>query len=174
MSPASSDPAARARQLANLPNLRGERTATTFKPGDSPNLEHGARTRRPQASPEWSPAVSMCILDLEERVSVSLRDERGELLPMAVPSVEAVAIQRVACVRLDRYIADREAKGKLTADDLDKASKVGARYHAALEREAMTLRSDLEARVVAVDLATALAGLDDGRSADVEGEAVDG
>jgi hypothetical protein len=111
-----------------------------------------------------------------------LRDGRGELLPWALPSVEAVAIQRVASVRMDRFIADQEAKGKLKVEHLDMASKVGVRYHAALEREAMTLRSRLEATAGATDLATALARLAEADAAaaaarptaDVEGEVIDG
>ena len=155
--PLSTDPAKKARQLANLPNLRGESTSTTWQAGDAPHLEHGARSRRPQASPEWSPAMSLCILDLEERVDVSLRDDDGELQSWAVPSVEAVAIQRIACVRMDRYVGDREAKGKLDPADLDLQSKVGDRYHRALEREALTLRSRLGAQGQADDLAKAWA-----------------
>ena len=151
MSPLSADAEKRARQLANLPNLRGEATSATWQPGDAPHLQHGARSRRPQASPEWSPAMSLCVLDLEERVDESLRDEHGELLPWAVPSVEAVAIQRIACVRMDRFVADREAKGSLSPADLDMQSKVGERYHRALEREALTLRSRIATRAAALD-----------------------
>lgn len=84
-------------------------------------------------------------------MDVSLRDESGELLPWAVPSVEAVAIQRIASVRMDRYVADREAKGSLSPADLDMASKVGERYHRALEREALTLRSRIATRAAALD-----------------------
>jgi len=171
--PASSDPILRAKQLANLPNLRGERTATTWKPGDAPHLEHGAKSRRPQASPEWSPAMALCVLDLEERVDGALRDERGELLSWAVPSVEAVAIQRIASVRMDRWIADQEAKGKLKPEHLDMASKVGARYHAALDREALTLRSRLEVKGAAFDLATHWAADEDDTDV-IDAEASDG
>lgn len=151
MSPLSNDPELRANQLRNLPNLRGEATSATWQPGDAPHLQHGARSRRPQASPEWSPALSLCVLDLEGRVDVALRDERGELLSWAVPSVEAVAVQRIACVRMDRYVADREAKGNLAPADLDMQSKVGERYHRALEREALTLRSRIATRAAARD-----------------------
>lgn len=180
----STDPERRARSLANLPNLRGEQTATTWQPGDAPHLEHGARSRRPQASPEWSPALSLTILDLEERIDRSLRDDAGELHPWALPSVEAVAIQRVASVRIDRYVAGREAKGKLRPEDLDLQSKIGERYHRALEREAMTLRSRLAATAGATDLAAAFAELARAEreaaeqaaaaGADVDGDAVDG
>ena len=45
--PSSRDPAKRAKQLANLPNLRGEPTAGSWRPGASPALEHGLRSRRP-------------------------------------------------------------------------------------------------------------------------------
>lgn len=165
--PTSSDPQLRANQLANL--LKGSESPGTWQPGDAPQLEHGARSRRPQASPEWSPSLSLTILDLEDRVDASLRDDAGELLPWALPSVEAVAIQRVACVRIDRYVAGREAKGQLKPEDLDLQSKIGERYHRSLEREAMTLRSRLDATAGATDLATALAAL--ARLADAEAEA---
>lgn len=151
--PTSKDPEKRARQMANLPNLRGEATATTFAPGEAGALQHGARSRHPQRSPEWSPAVERSIDDLEQRVDVTVRDDAGALQPWAVLSVEAVAIQRVACARLDRYVADQEAKGRLRPETLDLQSKVGERYHRALEREALTLRSRLEAKVAVFDLA---------------------
>lgn len=134
---------------ASLANLKPG--AGAWQPGDAPHLQHGARSRRPQASPEWSPALSLCVVDLEGRADVSLRDGDGELLPWAVPSVEAVAIQRIACVRMDRFVADREAKGNLAPADLDMASKVGERYHRALEREALTLRSRIATRAAALD-----------------------
>lgn len=153
----SKDPERRAAQLANLPNLRGEATSTTWAPGDSPHLEHGARSERPQRSPEWSPAVEQAVADLEARVGNELRDDDGELLPWARPSVEAVALQRVAAWRVDRYAADKEARGTLKPADVDLASKVAERYHRALEREALTLRSRLEARGQAKSLAEAMA-----------------
>ena len=55
--------------------------------------------------------------------------------------------------RADRWVTDREARGILRGEDLDLASKVGERYHRALEREALTLRSRLEARTQSFDLA---------------------
>ena len=44
--PLSSDPDKRARQLANLPNLRGEQPAGgMFGPGNRAHLTHGLRSR---------------------------------------------------------------------------------------------------------------------------------
>lgn len=135
----------------------------------APNLKLGDRTRRPQRSPEWSPAVQAAIGDLEHRVGPELRDPAGDLRPWAVPSVEAVAIQRVAAWRAERYIADREARGALTLEDLDRASKVGERYHRALEREALTLRSRVD--VARTDIATAMSEPDPGRRVELMAEA---
>ncbi len=140
---------------ANLPE-----TAVAPAPaGNGRALQHGACTSTPQRSPEWSPAVELCVLDLQERVDISLRDETGALHPWALPSVEVVAIQRVASVRMDRWVANREAKGKLDPADLDTQSKIGERYHRALEREALTLRSRIDALGLAqqIDVAKAWA-----------------
>jgi hypothetical protein len=155
--PSSSDPAKRARQLENLANLRGEPTAGSFQPGASPALKHGQRSRQPQRSPEWSPAVELAIRDLEDRVGAELRDGDGELQAWALPSVEAVALLRVQAWRMDRFVADREARGVLKREDLDLASKGAERYHRGLEREALTLRSRLEAHDQAFDLAREMA-----------------
>lgn len=154
--PLSDDPAKRARQLANLPNLRGEPTATTFAPGEAAALKHGSRSRQPQRSPDWSPAVTATAEDLAERVGSELRTEAGDLQPWAVPSVEAVALARVAAARGERHAADLEAKGKLTLEDLERQSKVTERYHRALEREALTLRSRLGAAATSLDVAQAM------------------
>lgn len=150
--PLSSDPAKKARQLANLKPGAG-----AWKPGDSPALVHGARSRQPQRSPAWSPAVTLSIDDLEQRVGAELRDEGGALQAWAVPSVEAVALQRVAAQRADRFIADREERGVLRPRDLEVQSLVTERYHRALEREALTLRSRIETREQAATLADLLA-----------------
>lgn len=155
--PASKDPEKRARQLANLPNLRGEPTAGSWKPGDAPHLVHGERTRRPQAGPEWSPAVAAAVADLEGRVGAELRQPDGELFSWALPSIEAVAVQRVATWRAERRCADLEARGALKGEDVDLASRVAERYHRALEREALTLRSRLAASAGVADLAQLLA-----------------
>jgi hypothetical protein len=127
--------------------------AGAWRPGDAPHLEHGARTRSPERSPEWSPAVQAAISDLEARVGAELRDEAGGVHSWAVPSIEAVALQRVAAWRVDRYVADREATGRLKPEHVDMQSKITDRYHRALEREALTLRSRLEAGGQAFDLA---------------------
>ncbi len=159
--PLSPDPERRRAQLANLPNLSGAPSAGSWRPGEAPHLKHGARSRRPERGPEWSPAVSEAVRDLEAVVGDELRDASGEVHAWARPSVEAVAIQRVACWRLDRFVADQEARGTLRPEHLDLSSKVGERFHRALEREALTLRSRLEARATGFDLAQAMSALDD-------------
>ena len=143
------------RSLENLrPNPDNlEPGAGAWRPGDAPALKHGERSRRPQRSPEWSPAVELAIRDLEERVGSELRGDNGELAAWALPSVEAVALQRVSALRVERYVADLEARGTVRPADVDLASRVTERYHRALEREALTLRSRLEAGGQAFDLA---------------------
>lgn len=166
--PLSDDPAKRARQLANL-----QPGAGAGREGQAPALVHGARTVSPERSPEWSPAVDAAIRDLEGRVGAELRDAAGDLQAWAVPSIEAVALQRVAAWRVDRYVADLEARGKLRPADVDLASKVAERYHRALEREALTLRSRIEAHGAAFDLAQHWSGAgDDDAPAGGEGEPV--
>ena len=92
---------------------------------------------------------------------------RGRPAPVgALPSVEAVAVQRVAAWRADRFVADLEARGRLTLEALDVASRVGARYHAALDKEALTLSARLAARRQSVDLATLLSSMDDDEEAE--------
>jgi hypothetical protein len=167
MSPLSDDPAKRARQMSNLrPNPQNlQPGAGAWQPGAAPHLEHGSRTRAPQRSPEWSPAVLAAVADLEGRVGAELRGPDGELHAWATPSVEAVAIQRVAAWRADRHVADLEARGRLRLADVEVASKVGERYHKSLEREALTLRSRVEAQGAAFDLAQAMADLADRKDA---------
>jgi hypothetical protein len=169
----STDEAKRAAQLANLPNLRGLPTSTSIAPGEARALKHGARSRQSKASPEWSPAVRDAIADLEARVGAELRGEDGTLADWAVPSVEAVALQRVAALRVDRYLAAAEAKGGLKPDDVDTASKVAERYHRALEREALTLRGRLDAAgaVARFDLARLMA--EEAAAGDDEGGVID-
>jgi hypothetical protein len=165
--PLSRDPERRARQLANLhpPKgseaearqkaglKRGSESSGTPKLGEARRLLHGARTRRPQNGPEWSPAVQAAVADLEARVGVELRGEDGSLLPWAVPSIEAVAIARVTALRNERWVATREAQGTVTGQDFALQAKVTSAYHHALAQEGLTLRSRLEAQAQAFDLA---------------------
>lgn len=151
----STDPQKRAAQLANLRPVPENLVpgAGASRPGEARALKHGARTTSPQRSPLWSPAVRDAVEDLAARVGDELRDEGGELHPWAVPSVEAVAIQRVACIRLERTVAAAEDRGDLDPALISMQSKVGEAYHRALEREALTLRSRIEARGAAMDVA---------------------
>jgi hypothetical protein len=73
---------------------------------------------------------------------------------------EAVALLRVQAWRMDRFVADREARGVLKCEDLDLASRGAEPYHRGLEREALTLRSRLEAHDQAFDLAQEVGGGD--------------
>ena len=139
---------------ASLANLQPG--AGAGRVGQAPALRHGARSHSPQHSPEWSPAVELAAADLAGRVGAELRGEDGELQPWAVPSIEAVAVLRVALARVERWTADREARGKYEGADDERVANVAERYHRALEREALTLRSRIDARAQAVDLAQAM------------------
>jgi hypothetical protein len=136
-----------ARNPRSLANLRrgGPPNAGSVRPGEARALVHGARSRQPQRSPEWSPAVRESIADLEQRAGLELRDDSGEVAAWARPSLEVVAIQRVATWRMDRYIADRQARGRLSGQDLKLQTEVTDAYHRALEREALTLTGRIEA-----------------------------
>lgn len=146
--PLSSDPAKRAIQLANL-----QPGAGAWAPGDAPALVHGERSRQPQRSVEWSPAVERAIEDLQQRVGEELRHTDGEVHAWALPSIEAVAIQRIAAWRAERHVSALEAKGRVNGEEIERLSRVAERYHRALEREALTLRSRLDAKVQTRDLA---------------------
>ena len=90
---------------ASLRNLQPG--AGAGRVGQAPALRHGARSHSPQHSPEWSPAVELAAADLAGRVGAELRDDAGELPPWAVPSIEAVALLRLALARVGRGAADR-------------------------------------------------------------------
>ena len=152
---------------ASLANLQPG--AGAGRVGQAPALRHGARSHSPQHSPEWSPAVELAAADLAGRVGAELRDDAGELQPWAVPSIEAVAVLRVALARVERWTADREARGKYEGADDERVASVSERYHRALEREALTLRSRIDARAQAVDLAQAMS---DATTAGDDGEVV--
>lgn len=153
------------RSLENLPNLRGELPAGAWKPGDAPHLIHGEHGRGLPAvrrSPEWPPAMAYAIDVLSRRVGAELRDERAELFPWAVDSVEAVAVQWLACVRAERVAADAEARGRPMGEHIDRCSRVGEKYARVLESRERMLRERVEARRAGFDLAAELAELADG------------
>lgn len=158
--PTSQDPQKRANQLANL--RRGGQAGAPA--GNAFPLKHGARTTTPQRSPLWSPAVNDAIADLAARVGDELRAADGALAAWAVPSVEAVAVLRVAVLRGERICAGLEDQGKLSLEDTERHAKVAERYHRALEREALTLRSRLDAVGTTASLAERLSDLE-GRAA---------
>lgn len=87
--PLSNDPDKRARQLANLPNMRGELTATAWKPGEAPALKHGLRSRRPLPVGQLSAEVAEIVGALADAAPV--RDRNGSL-----PAADEVAIEQAA------------------------------------------------------------------------------
>jgi len=103
--PSSRDPAKRAKQLANLPNLRGEPTAGSWRPGASPALEHGLRSRRP------GPAVlDPLAREIEDALAEDLpiKDANGD-----VPAADrfAVELAAIALLRVRRCSAFLELHG---------------------------------------------------------------
>jgi hypothetical protein len=99
--PLSSDPTKRARQLANLPNLRGEMPAGAWTAGASPALRHGLRTRRP-ARQILGPAYDELVDVLED--SVPLRGADGQVLPGFAVAIEAAAVQLLQVRRCQAYL----------------------------------------------------------------------
>jgi hypothetical protein len=164
--PFSKDPEMQKRQLANLrppPGSnaerrqkaglkRGKESSGTARPGDARALMHGARTRAPQRSVEWGPAVEAAILDLQPCIGEELRDEHGDVFVWAAPAVEALALSRLTAARMERWVADRCAKGIATGTDFVMATKVNERYEDALRAQAMTLPSRLAAHREAMAL----------------------
>lgn len=139
---------------ASLANLQPG--AGAGRVGQAPALRHGARSHSPQRSPEWSPAVEQAARELSGQVPAELVDDAGELLPWARPSVESLAVLLVAMRRVERWTADREARGKYTGEDDERVAKVTRAYRAALSEEALTLQSRLAALGQALDVAVVM------------------
>jgi hypothetical protein len=103
--PPSKDPALRANQLANLPNLRGEPPANAFTPGNTARLVHGFRTVNP----------SPIVLDPIVR---EIAEALGKTLPMRdandeVPAADRYALElaALALLRVRRTHAYLELRG---------------------------------------------------------------
>jgi len=99
MSPPSSDPEKRQRQLANLPNLRGEPTRGSWRPGASPNLEHGLRSRRP------GPAVLDPLAREIEEALVEDLPVKGRGGGVPAPDRFMVELAAIALLRVRRCAA---------------------------------------------------------------------
>src|SRR4051794_12419551 len=107
MTPLSDDPEKRKRQLRNLPNLRGEPSPSSWRPGVAPHLVHGGRTRAPEKSIIFREAHAA----LRETIRESfphLLDGDGEVRPEFRLAVDGAAVQIVALRRLSAYL---ELKG---------------------------------------------------------------
>jgi hypothetical protein len=111
--PLSSDEAKRARQLANLPNLRGEATATTWAPGASAALVHGLRSRQPP-----SVVLDPLVREIEDALGADLPlQAQGGGVPGADRfAVELAAIALLRVRRVSAYLdlhGDTDARGNL-------------------------------------------------------------
>lgn len=105
MAPLSDDPDKRKRQLQNLPNLRGEAPASSFRRGSAPHLRHGLRSR----------ATSPLVLD---PIAREIEDALGDDLPLKDPDGEVPAADRLmvelaaqALLRVRRCAAYLELHG---------------------------------------------------------------
>src|SRR4051794_30502686 len=96
--PLSNDPAKRERQLRNLPNLRGEPTSATWRPGATAHLKSGSRSRRP------GPLVIDPIKrEIQEGLEADLPlKERGQV---PAPDRFAVELAAIALLRVRRVSA---------------------------------------------------------------------
>jgi hypothetical protein len=127
--PLSSDPEKRERQLRNLPNLRGEPPASSFRPGSAPHLRHGLRSR----------ATSPLVLD---PIAREIEDALGDDLPLKDPDgnvpapdrfmVELAAIALLRVRRCSAYLSlhgDVDENGTLRPelDGLGRAVEHAAR-----------------------------------------------
>jgi hypothetical protein len=173
MSPTSSDPEKRRRQLENLPNLRGEPTPGSWMPGGAPALKSGLRSRNPPAE-VIDPILDAVIDDLEAKVPV--RDEHGQVPAWLREMAWSAAIAKLQVIRCSRYLAqygDTDAQGRLRPE-VEALSKTNDRYQRSLERLAMTVPSHMRSGLDAartIDLASALSEPDPERRKQLLAEA---
>jgi len=139
--PHSTDPEKAARQLANLRPGQGR-----WKPGASPQLRHGLRTRRPPVE-EVEPELAAVLADLQHKVPQPLTDADWSVLPWAQESVWTLGVLKHGIVRCQRFLAQRgetDERGRFRPEN-EQLGKAVDRYRRALDAEAMTLRSRLRA-----------------------------
>lgn len=174
MSPLSSDPEKRQRQLANLPNTRGEPTAGSWKAGQpSPNLKHGLRSRRP--GPLLGEAAAEIVDALAD--TVPLKGPDGQVLPQFVPAVESAALDLIVVKRVLGYLTTHgfeDERGRLRPE-VDGLSKVNQRLQKALDRLGATptsyARLGFDVARTGASLATAMSDPDPERRAELMREA---
>lgn len=127
--PLSDDPEKRARQLANLPNMRGEPPANAWAPGASPALRHGLRSRAPSKI-----VLDPIVREIEDALAADLPLKNGD---GSVPAADrfAVELAAIALLRVRRVSAylqlhgDTDEKGALRPEleGLGKAVEHAAR-----------------------------------------------
>lgn len=140
MSPLSEDPVKRQRQLANLPNVRGEAPAGAWRPGTAPNLKHGLRTRHPSAD-VIDPVLDQVEADLEARVPD--RDADGQVPAWNREMLFSLAVAKLQVIRCSRFLAqhgETDGRGNLRPE-VEQLSRVNERYQRSLDRMAMTITS---------------------------------
>jgi hypothetical protein len=111
--PLSTDPEKRARQLANLPNMRGEASVSSFAPGATAALVHGLRSRQPP-----SIVLDPLVREIEEALAVDLPlQAQGGGTPGADRfAVELAAIALLRVRRVSAYLAlhgDTDDRGNM-------------------------------------------------------------
>jgi hypothetical protein len=113
VTPLSRDPDKRARQIANLPNMRGEASPSSWPSGATTHLKHGLRTRRP-SSIVLDPIVRELEIALSE--DVPLKDGTGNVPAPDRFAVELAAIALVRVRRCANYLelhGDADEHGRL-------------------------------------------------------------
>jgi hypothetical protein len=140
--PLSRDPAKRRKQLRNLPNLRGEPTAASWKPGQpSPYLKHGLRSRKTQPPEVIDPILDGVLADLETKVPI--RDEQGEVPAWLREMAWSAAISKLQAIRCTRYLAqhgETDERGRYRPEN-EGLRKANESHQRALDRLAMTVGS---------------------------------
>lgn len=172
----SRDPEKRAAQLANLPNLRGEPTSTTWRPGDSPALTNGLRSRAPAPT-----VVDPIVREIEAALlaAAPLRDASGEVPAVDRFAVELAALALLRVRRVHAYLATNgeiDAEGRLRTEIIEGARKAEETAGRMLDKLGMSPRSrvalglDLTRAATATDLlhSHVAAHYVDGQAADVE------
>lgn len=127
--PLSDDPDKRARQLANLPNMRGEPPTNAWAPGASPALRHGLRSRAPSKV-----VLDPIVREIEASLAADLplKDADGSVPAADRFAVELAAIALLRVRRVSAYLdlqGDTDEQGNLRPelDGLGKAVENAAR-----------------------------------------------
>lgn len=162
--PLSDDPDRRARQLANLPNLRGEPTSGSWQPGAAPHMKHGLTSRRPSAL-----ALGPIADEIHAALTADapLRDEDGDVPRADRYAVELAALALLRVRRVEGFLATHgteDERGRLRPE-VEGAGRAVDAAMKALDRLGMTPSGRLRLGLTIAktrDLASEMSGGDRG------------